>query len=1336
MNELANRRSRWVVALGVLAAMGVGGCRQTLTADSDSDPETEMHVAAIGEGFSSAAIGSPSPAGSWSVASGVHTVIVGGTDIWTTADQFRFVYETLPGNGTITAKVDSLTNSNNFAKAGVMIRETLAANAKNVTLVLTPVAANGYRLQSRTAAGGTSTTLVTGGSAAGTGWVRLARVGNVFTASYSANGTSWTQLGTTTLSMTTNVFIGLAATSHATGTSTTAKFSNVSATGPTPPTPPAAPTNLQATAGNAQVSLTWSAAAGATSYTVKRRTLATDPFVAVQSGLTSPSFTNTGLSNGTTYTYVVAAVNAAGSSPDSTSVQATPQPPPPPSAPSSLVATAGNNQVSLGWSASAGATSYNVKRSTTAGSGHDAIASNVLGTSFTDSTAVNGTTYYYLVTASNGSGESGPSNEAQATPAPPPIPNPPTGLAATAGNNQVSLTWSASAGATSYSAKRGTSSGGPYTPISGALAGTSFTDGTAVNGTPYYYVVTASNGTGESGNSNQVQATPSAPPAPTFASAAIPSNLSPAGSWSESAGTHTVNGAGADIYGTADAFRFAYQTVSGDVTVTARLQSLQNRNTWTKAVVMIREDLTAGAKNVAAVVSPTASNNYRMQVRSATGGSTSSTNPGVASTIPSWLRVERVGNSFSTYRSTNGTSWTLIGTQTVTMNATTRVGIGVTSHVTGTLAAGVFTNVTVTTPAPPQAPAGVAATPGNKQVHITWAATAGASSYTVKRSSTSGSGYVVVQAGISSDSLSYTNNNLVNGQTYYFVVSASNPSGTSGDSSEVSGTPLLLRPTVRTVNPADGATAVSPRTSVSLDLIMPNVGGGVDAATLTSSTVFLRKASDQSLVTATRNTSGGGDVVVLTPVGDLAPFTAYEFFLTDGLQDLTGAPFVPFASTFTTGAALPPPTGNVAFTKVTLSGTTGRKWTSVTVGPDNKLYAATVLGEIVRFPMNADGTLGTAQVINTITSNNGGARAIIGLTFDPAATSSNLILWVTHGGSALKEAPDWTGKLSRLSGTNLTTYQDYVTNFPRSIKDHMTNSIAFKTGEPTNVYIVQGSMNAMGAPDNAWGQRAEHLMAAAILKVDLTKITTPPLNIQTNDANPTGSGYNPFAANAPVTIYAAGVRNAYDLLWHTNGNLYSATNGSAAGGSTPATPSSLPSACTRRIDGTPYTGPQVPGITNNPIAEEDYLYKVVPNGYYGHPNPSRCEWVLNGGNPTSSVDNTEVTAYPVGTQKDRNWRGNVFNFGAHISPNGMLEWKSNVLPQLKTKLLIIRYSGGDDIIFLTVDPTTGNITDSQTGVTGASGFNDPLDITHNVATGHVYVTEHAGEKITLLRPNP
>jgi hypothetical protein len=161
----------------------------------------------------------------------------------------------------------------------------------------------------------------------------------------------------------------------------------------------------------------------------------------------------------------------------------------------------------LVWTASAGATSYNVKRSTTNGSGYQTVSSPTTS-SFTDKPLTNGTTYYYVVTAVNSSGESSASSQASATPAAAPQPPAaPTGLTATAGNAQVSLAWTASAGATSYHVKRSTTNGSGYTQIAAPTAA-NFLDTTVTNGTAYFYVVSALNAAGESGNSAQATATP------------------------------------------------------------------------------------------------------------------------------------------------------------------------------------------------------------------------------------------------------------------------------------------------------------------------------------------------------------------------------------------------------------------------------------------------------------------------------------------------------------------------------------------------------------------------------------------------------------------------------------------------------------------------------------------------------------------------------------------------------------------------------------------------------------------------------------------------------------
>ncbi|MBO9599303.1 MAG: fibronectin type III domain-containing protein, partial [Cohnella sp.] len=163
----------------------------------------------------------------------------------------------------------------------------------------------------------------------------------------------------------------------------------------------------------------------------------------------------------------------------------------------------------LSWTASTGATSYTVKRAATAGGPYTNVATAVTTTSYTDTGVTNGTTYYYVVSASNSAGSSANSAQVSATPtATTQVPAAPTGLTATAGNAQAALSWTASTGATSYTVKRATTTGGPYTNVATGVTTTSYTDTGLTNGTTYYYVVSATNSAGSSSNSAQVSATP------------------------------------------------------------------------------------------------------------------------------------------------------------------------------------------------------------------------------------------------------------------------------------------------------------------------------------------------------------------------------------------------------------------------------------------------------------------------------------------------------------------------------------------------------------------------------------------------------------------------------------------------------------------------------------------------------------------------------------------------------------------------------------------------------------------------------------------------------------
>ena len=213
-----------------------------------------------------------------------------------------------------------------------------------------------------------------------------------------------------------------------------------------------------------------------------------------------------------TTTYTLTVTNAAGATTSKTATVGVN--PVVPAMPSNLTATAGNASVVLSWTASAGATSYNVYRGTTAGGeSTTALATGITTTTHTDTTAANGTKYYYKVAAVNGGGTSTLSNEASAMPEPP-IPAAPTGLTATAGNASVSLSWTASTGAASYNVYRGITSGGESTtPIATGITTTLYSDTGLTNGQRYYYEVAAVNGGGTSPMSNEASATPE-PPAP------------------------------------------------------------------------------------------------------------------------------------------------------------------------------------------------------------------------------------------------------------------------------------------------------------------------------------------------------------------------------------------------------------------------------------------------------------------------------------------------------------------------------------------------------------------------------------------------------------------------------------------------------------------------------------------------------------------------------------------------------------------------------------------------------------------------------------------------------
>ncbi|MBP7051332.1 MAG: hypothetical protein KBE65_09985 [Phycisphaerae bacterium] len=161
-----------------------------------------------------------------------------------------------------------------------------------------------------------------------------------------------------------------------------------------------------------------------------------------------------------------------------------------------------------------------------------------------------------------------------------------------------------------------------------------------------------------------------------------------------------MNGIGADIWDVSDAFRFAYKTLNGNGSIVARVNSLYQSNTWAKAGVMIRQSTAVSAVNAMMAKSALDGNGASFQWRPTAAAASSNADAasvGMTATFPYWVKVERIGNSFSGYISPDGTTWTQLGTaQTITMTDPVLIGLAVTSHDAAIVTGASFSDITTT----------------------------------------------------------------------------------------------------------------------------------------------------------------------------------------------------------------------------------------------------------------------------------------------------------------------------------------------------------------------------------------------------------------------------------------------------------------------------------------------------------------------------------------------------------------------------------------------------------------------------------------------------------------
>ncbi|HWF86362.1 MAG TPA: DUF1349 domain-containing protein, partial [Vicinamibacterales bacterium] len=163
-----------------------------------------------------------------------------------------------------------------------------------------------------------------------------------------------------------------------------------------------------------------------------------------------------------------------------------------------------------------------------------------------------------------------------------------------------------------------------------------------------------------------------------------------AGSASYTNGTFTVTGSGTDIWNAADAFHFVYQPLTGDGQLVARVASVQEASTWSKAGVMIRETLDPGSAYALMLVS--AAKGTAFQYRTSTGASAAGVT-GTTATAPMWVKIVRAGTTVTGYQSADGSTWESIGSATIAMGSTVQIGLAVSSHNNSQLCTATFDNV-------------------------------------------------------------------------------------------------------------------------------------------------------------------------------------------------------------------------------------------------------------------------------------------------------------------------------------------------------------------------------------------------------------------------------------------------------------------------------------------------------------------------------------------------------------------------------------------------------------------------------------------------------------------
>jgi hypothetical protein len=361
---------------------------------------------------------------------------------------------------------------------------------------------------------------------------------------------------------------------------------------------------------------------------------------------------------------------------------------PMPATPANLLAQAGDGQVVLTWDAAPRAATYAVKRADRLGGPFRTIAEGLTECRYVDKPLTNSARRFYVVAARNAQGVSGDSFRDSAAPQAPPAA--PADVHALAATGLVVLEWAPVEGATSYAVSR--SAAGATAPASSApvvvapsipapAAGGSlgpaciFAD-VAKEGATWQYTIRAASEGGQSQPSAPVSATPAYAELPEGWKHADIGAVSGAGSaaWNPTTKTFTIRGGGADIWAKADGLHYAYRTLAGDGSLTARVRYFDDTHEWARLGVMIRASTASDA--AMAIICVTPGKGCNLVFRKATGGECDMAGGAGAP----WVRLTRQGKTLTGYTSQDGATWKKFAAAEVDLPAEALIGLGVCSH--------------------------------------------------------------------------------------------------------------------------------------------------------------------------------------------------------------------------------------------------------------------------------------------------------------------------------------------------------------------------------------------------------------------------------------------------------------------------------------------------------------------------------------------------------------------------------------------------------------------------------------------------------------------------------